>query len=106
MSFSRSLKQKAIKVWEDGYNHPFVQELGAGTLSKDKFKFYLLQDYLYLLEYAKVFVMDMTKADDEKMLSNFSAITTETLVDEMELHHLYKKEFGIREEEVKNVREG
>ena len=37
------------------YNHPFVQELGAGTLSKDKFKFYLLQDYLYLLEYAKVF---------------------------------------------------
>ena len=48
MSFSRSLKQKAIKVWEDGYNHPFVQELGAGTLSKDKFKFYLLQDiYIY-----------------------------------------------------------
>ena len=104
MSFSKSLKQKAIKVWEDGYNHPFVQELGAGTLEKEKFKFYLLQDYLYLLEYAKVFAMAMTKADDEKMLGNLSAITKATLVDEMKLHHLYMKEFGISDEEVKNVR--
>ena len=38
MSFSRSLKQKAIKVWEDGYNHPFVQELGAGTLENNFYK--------------------------------------------------------------------
>ncbi|AXK47986.1 thiaminase II [Aliarcobacter trophiarum LMG 25534] len=104
MSFSRSLKQKAIKVWEDGYNHPFVQELGAGTLHKEKFKFYLLQDYLYLLEYAKVFAMAMTKADDEKMLSNLSSITKATLVDEMKVHHLYMKEFGISEEEVKSVK--
>ncbi|QKF74288.1 thiaminase II [Aliarcobacter faecis] len=104
MSFSRSLKQKAIKVWEDGYNHPFVQELGAGTLCKEKFKFYLLQDYLYLLEYAKVFAMAMVKADDEKMLSNLSSITKATLVDEMKVHHLYMKEFGISEEEVKSVK--
>ncbi len=104
MSFSRQLKQKAIKVWEDGYNHPFVQELGAGTLDKEKFKFYLLQDYLYLLEYAKVFAMAMTKADDEKMLSSLSAITKATLVDEMKLHHLYMKEFGISQNEVKNVK--
>lgn len=104
MSFSRQLKQKAIKVWEDGYNHPFVQELGAGTLEKEKFKFYLLQDYLYLLEYAKVFAMALTKADDEKMLSNLSAITKATLVDEMKLHHLYMKEFGISDEEVKSVK--
>ncbi|WP_198304280.1 thiaminase II [Arcobacter vandammei] len=104
MSFSRSLKEKSIKVWEDGYNHPFVQELGKGTLPKEKFKFYLLQDYLYLLEYAKVFAMAMTKADDEKMLSNLSSITKATLVDEMKVHHLYMKEFGIKEDEVKSVK--
>jgi len=47
MSFSRGLKAKAAKVWEDGYKHPFVQELGMGTLDKERFRFYLLQDYLY-----------------------------------------------------------
>ena len=104
MSFSRSLKEKAIKVWEDGYNHPFVQELGAGTLDKEKFKFYLLQDYLYLLEYAKVFAMAMVKADDEKMLSNLSSITKSIFVDEMEVHRTYMKEFGITEDEVVNVK--
>ena len=35
--------------------------------------------------------MALTKADDEKMLSNLSAITKATLVDEMKLHHLYMK---------------
>ncbi|QKJ27991.1 thiaminase II [Aliarcobacter cibarius] len=104
MSFSRNLKEKAIKVWEDGYNHPFVQELGAGTLDKEKFKFYLLQDYLYLLEYAKVFAMAMVKADDEKMLSNLSSITKSIFVDEMEVHRTYMKEFGITEDEVVNVK--
>lgn len=104
MSFSRSLKQKAEQVWEDGYNHPFVQEIGKGILDKDKFKFYLLQDYLYLLEYAKVFAMAMTKAVDEKMLSNLSTITKSIFVDEMEVHRLYMKEFGISEEEIKNVK--
>ena len=41
---------------------------------------------------------------DVKMLSNLSAITKATLVDEMKLHHLYMKEFGISDEEVQNVR--
>ena len=104
MSFSRSLKQKAINVWEDGYNHPFVQELGAGTLDKEKFKFYLLQDYLYLLEYAKVFAMAMIKTDDEKMLANLSSITKSIFVDEMQVHKLYMKEFGITQDEVSNVK--
>ena len=49
MSFSRSLKSKAAKVWEDGYKHPFVQGLGRGALDKEIFKFHLLQDYQYLL---------------------------------------------------------
>lgn len=104
MSFSRSLKQKAIKVWEDGYNHPFVQELGAGTLNKEKFEFYLLQDYLYLLEYAKVFAMAMIKSDDEKMLANLSSITKSIFVDEMQVHKLYMKEFGIVQDEVSSVK--
>lgn len=68
MSFARSLKDRAGKVWEDGYNHPIVQELGKGTLDKEKFQFYLLQDYQYLLQYAKVFALAVVKADDEAMI--------------------------------------
>jgi len=75
MSFSKNLKSKAVKVWEEGYNHPFVQELGMGVLDKEIFKFYLLQDYLYLLQYAKVFALAAVKSDTEELMTRFSRIS-------------------------------
>jgi thiaminase/transcriptional activator TenA len=100
MSFSRGLKEKAAKVWEDGYNHPFVQELGNGTLDKEKFKFYLLQDYLYLLQYAKVFATAVIKSDTEEYMANFSNTQHYILAGEMNVHRGYMKDFGIAPQDV------
>ena len=104
MSFSRNLKQKAKKVWEDGYNHPFVQELGKGTLDKEKFKFYLLQDYLYLLQYAKVFATAVLKSDSEEHMAGFTASQNYILNGEMNVHREYMKSFGIKPCEVGAVK--
>lgn len=103
MSFSRALKGKAIKVWEDGYNHPFVQELGKGTLDKEKFKFYLLQDYQYLLQYAKVFAVAAVKSETEELMTRFSAAQYGILAKEMDLHRGYMKSFGITEKQIESV---
>jgi len=100
MSFSRRLKAKATKVWEDGYNHPFVQELGMGTLDREKFKFYLLQDYLYLLQYAKVFAMATLRSDTEELMTGFTKSQYFILANEMNVHRKYMIEFGITEDEV------
>jgi thiaminase/transcriptional activator TenA len=100
MSFSRGLKAKAAKVWEDGYNHPFVQELGAGTLDKEKFKFYLLQDYLYLLQYAKVFATAVIKSDTEEYMAKFSQSQDYILNGEMNVHRKYMKDFGITPQQI------
>jgi len=104
MSFSIGLKAKAAKVWEDGYNHPFVQELGAGTLDKEKFKFYLLQDYLYLLQYAKVFATAVLKSDTEEYMANFSKSQDYILNGEMNVHREYMKSFGITPSQVETVK--
>jgi len=104
MSFSRGLKAKASKIWEEGYNHPFVQELGKGTLDKEKFKFYLLQDYLYLIQYAKVFAIAAVKSDTEEMMANFSASQYLILADEMDVHRGYMANFGITREEILSVK--
>ena len=104
MSFSRELKEKASKVWEDGYRHPFVQELGQGTLDKEKFKFYLLQDYLYLLQYAKVFATAVVKSDTEELMTKFSASQHYILANEMELHRKYMADFGITQAEALSVK--
>jgi len=104
MSFSRGLKAKAAKVWEEGYNHPFVQEIGKGTLDKEKFKFYLLQDYLYLLQYAKVYATAAIKADTEELMTNFTKIQHSILTNEMNLHREYMAGFGIKPEDVAVVK--
>jgi thiaminase/transcriptional activator TenA len=104
VSFSRELKAKASKVWEEGYNHPFVQELGMGTLDREKFKFYLLQDYLYLLQYAKVFAIGAVKSDTEELMTRFSALQYFTLANEMNLHREYMAGFGVTREEMLAVK--
>ena len=104
MSFSRALKEKASKVWEGGYNHPFVQELGKGTLDKEKFKFYLLQDYLYLLQYAKVFAIAAAKSDTEELMARFSAAQHFILAGEMNVHREYMAGFGVTQEEMLAVK--
>jgi thiaminase/transcriptional activator TenA len=103
MSFSRELKEKSGKVWEDCYNHPFLQELGRGTLQKEKFKFYLLQDYLYLLEYAKVFAEATAKCSEEKYMLKFSEAQHGILYEEMDTHRAYMKDFGITEKEAEEA---
>lgn len=103
MSFSRSLKDKAGKVWEEGYNHPFVQELGRGTLPKDTFQFYLLQDYRYLLSYAKVFALGTLKADTEELMTRFSAMQQDVL-SEMDLHRKYMADFGVTAKQMQEVK--
>jgi len=104
MSFSRGLKAKAGKVWEDGYNHPFVQGLGTGKLDKEKFKFYLLQDYLYLLQYAKVFAVATVKSDTEELMTRFSTMQYFILANEMDVHRKYLADFGVTQEEVLSVK--
>ncbi len=44
------------KVWNAYLNHSFVEKLFAAQLSNKEFKYYLLQDYFYLLEYGRAFL--------------------------------------------------
>jgi len=104
MSFARGLKEKAIKVWEDGYYHPFVQELGKGTLAKETFQFYLLQDYLYLLQYAKMFAVAALKSDTEEHMAGFTASQHYILANEMNVHREYMAGFGITQAQVRSVK--
>ncbi|WEG72538.1 thiaminase II [Vagococcus intermedius] len=103
MSFSRSLKNKAQTIWEAGYHHPFVQELGQGTLKKERFQFYLKQDYLYLLDYTKVYALGAVKCKDEELLQRFVEIQHSILTTELALHRQYMKQFDIDFNELKTT---
>jgi thiaminase/transcriptional activator TenA len=99
-SFSQRLRQRADAIWEAQHRHPFVRGIGEGTLDLETLKFWVRQDYLYLIEYARVLALAAAKAPDLETMTRFAALLDETLRVEMNLHRSYAAEFGISEEEL------
>ena len=62
MSFVEACIQDSLPIWEQCLNTPFLQKLQNGTLEESCFLGYIIDDSLYLREYAKVFAWGMTKA--------------------------------------------
>ena len=64
--FTDELRLTAAHIWEADLKHPFVRGIADGTLPTEKFKFYLIQDYLFLLDYSRVFAHGVIKAHPMK----------------------------------------
>ncbi|MED3954970.1 MULTISPECIES: thiaminase II [Priestia] len=103
MKFSERLYEKLQPIWRQNHNHPFVQGMGDGTLEKEKFRFYMIQDYLYLIDYAKLFAIGAMKATDLQTMGKFAALLDSTLNEEMSLHREYAKRFEISEKELEKA---
>ena len=48
VKFSERIYERAKALWPRYLTHPFVTEMADGTLPKEKFRCYMVQDYLYL----------------------------------------------------------
>ena len=104
MSFSEDIERTALPVRQAILAHPFITGVGDGTLPVDKFKYYVLQDYVYLIDYSRVLALASARAPDLETMSWFAGLLDETLKTEMELHRSYCGEFGITREELDATR--
>lgn len=103
MLLTEKLYQSTEEIWKNYLTHPFIKGIEDGSLEKEKFRFYMVQDYLYLLEYAKVFAFGVIKSKDENLMRNFAGFVHGTLDGEMNIHKEYMKRLGITSEEIKNA---
>ncbi|MBO8162658.1 MAG: thiaminase II [Brevibacillus sp.] len=101
--FSERLYQRVQPIWEQTHQHPFVTGLGDGSLPKDSFVFYMKQDYLFLIDYAKLFGIASAKAHDLATSARFAALQEATLNQEMALHRGYADRLGISQDELEST---
>ena len=101
--FTDSIYPRIKDLWSACLNHPFVQELGEGSLDLDKFKHWLKQDYVYLIEYARLFAIGTSKSHDLETMNSFAKGLDGVLFMEMDLHKSYAKTFSISEEELETT---
>lgn len=68
-------------------------------MDKDKFRYYIIQDYLYLEDYAKTFAVGVAKAKSLK-IANLFAKYISVMNGELDVHNGYLARLGVTQQEV------
>ena len=100
--FSDDLRRIAEPIWRAQHEHPFVRGIGAGTVDVEQFRHWVKQDYLFLIEYCRLFGLAAARAPDLATLIRFAQLLTATATVELELHRGYCREFGISDDDLAN----
>jgi thiaminase/transcriptional activator TenA len=95
MATSDDLRRECADLWEAQHRHPFVTGIGDGTLDIDRFRFWVRQDHLFLIEYGRVLAYAAARSPDLPTMRRFAELTQETLTTEMDLHRSYCAVLGI-----------
>ncbi len=96
--FSR-LKAAAADDWASYVDHDFVRQLGDGTLPEAAFRMYLVQDYLFLIQFARAYALATYKS---RTLADMKAAQAglASILDEMELHVRLCGRWGLSPAEI------
>lgn len=91
------LRLAALPEWRAYVEHPFVRGLGDGTLDEACFRRYLVQDYLFLIHFARAYGLAAFKADDLEDIRGAAAGLAAIVDREMALHVSYCRRWGLQE---------
>jgi thiaminase/transcriptional activator TenA len=93
-----------IEVVEDVVKTPHLQELAAGTLPIEKFKFQAKQNYKYLIEYTKALGVGLAKSPDFEAMQHFKAAISVVMDVEIPFYREdCRKKLGIGVEELEGT---
>lgn len=100
MSIIKQAIQIAQPHWKESLSLPFLQEMKEGTLSKDQFDHYFINDIAYLFQYVKLCGHAISNATTAEEISLYLSLISVSF--DMELNHRYllqdEHQNGITEE--------
>jgi thiaminase/transcriptional activator TenA len=99
-SLTAAMREATASIWTAQLEHPFVRGIADGSLDPAVFERWVRQDYLYLVEYARVFAWAAAKSDRLDSMGWYAGVLDLTLNTEMALHREYAARFGIGESEL------
>ncbi|ELF7220339.1 thiaminase II [Campylobacter jejuni] len=108
MLFSNLIKENQ-KIWDAYLHHDFVKKLEDKSLKQENFLFYLKQDYIYLLNYAKCYARLALNSNTAKELRFAMKFQNYIVEGEMELHRailslgINADELDIKDESLVNI---
>ncbi|KKW68745.1 hypothetical protein AAV94_03600 [Lampropedia cohaerens] len=98
------IKAAAIEDWTRYVDHPFIRQMEAGTLPEAVFRQYLIQDYLFLIQYARAYALAITKSRTLEDMQ-IARAGLNAILDEMNLHVRLCERWGLRPEQLEHTPE-
>jgi thiaminase/transcriptional activator TenA len=96
---AQRLRAASAQRWDAYCWHPFVQGLAEGTLPLPAFRRYLMQDWLFLIHFARAKALAAYKAESLAALRS-KATSLNALLSEMQMHLNYCADWGLAEADV------
>ena len=100
MSFVEECVRDSLPIWERCLNSNFLRKLESGTLDEACFAGYIVDDSLYLREYAKVFAWGMTKAETMEDIRICYSLLSFVNEGEGATRLFYLRRYGLKDEEI------
>lgn len=104
MSLTDDLRAGVDDIWKAIINHPFVVELYSGTLPLDKFRFYVTQDYNYLITLTRCQAIIASRLDDPSDMRKVLELALADVSTELENYNKLLGRLGLSLNDVLNVR--
>ena len=103
MPLTWELRQKHHDLWHRMVTHPFVTEMGDGTLPVEKFRTYFLQDYVFVRDLVSMTALGISKAPDFESANLLNRFLTGILDPENDLFMRAFGEMGVSEQDYSSV---
>jgi thiaminase (transcriptional activator TenA) len=100
MNLTSRLWQSIEPIYSAILRHPFIRGLGDGSLNSDCFKFYVLQDAIYLREFGRALAIAAARAPEDDWIVMFAEHAANAVKVERALHEGFFQQWGLSPAEV------
>lgn len=104
MGLFTDLRDADGAMWQEYVDHEFVRALGAGTLPEQAFQDYLIQDYLFLVQFARANALAAFKSRRLADLRGAHAALG-AILDELPLHERLCQRWGLESHDLEAAEE-
>lgn len=103
MAFMKDILTHNIPIWEECAATPFVQEVQTGKLPLEKFKRYMIQDSIYLKNYARIYGKAIFHAATLREIQLYYSMLNFVNDTESEVRLDYLKQFCITDDDIELI---
>lgn len=103
MAFMKDILTRNIPIWEECAATPFVQEVQTGKLPLEKFKRYMIQDSIYLKNYARIYGKAIFHADTLREIQLYYSMLNFVNDTESEVRLDYLKQFCMTDNDIELI---